>query len=112
MRRWAAIAVLACSWALVLAPSFSLGQQEPPEEKRKIVSRWVPDYPRLARDMNITGIVKAEAVVASNGTVKSVEVKGGHPLLVRAAQDAISRWKWEAAAHETREPIVINFNPR
>jgi hypothetical protein len=33
--------------------------------------------------------VKAEAVVKPNGVVKAVDVKGGHPVLVRAAQEAI-----------------------
>ena len=57
-----------------------------------------PQYPEMARTMNLRGNVKAEAVVEPNGVVKSVEVKGGHPVLVRAAQDAIYKWKW-APAH-------------
>lgn len=79
---------------------------------RKIVSRVTPQYPQMARTMNLAGNVKAEAVVEPNGAVKSVEVKGGHPLLVRAAQDAIYKWRWVPAAHETREPIEVKFEPR
>jgi hypothetical protein len=44
--------------------------------------------------------------------VKSVEVKGGHPVLVRAAQDAIYKWKWAPASHETREAIEVKFDPQ
>ncbi len=62
--------------------------------------------------MNLRGNVKAEAVVEPNGVVKSVEVKGGHPVLVRAAQDAIYKWKWAPATRETREPIEVRFDPR
>jgi hypothetical protein len=61
--------------------------------------------------MNIRGSVKAEALVKPNGVVKSVDVKGGHPVLVRA-QEAIYRWKWEPSAHETREPIEVKFDPQ
>jgi len=50
--------------------------------------------------------------VQPNGVVKSVEVKGGHPVLVRAAQDAIYKWKWAPATHETREPIEVRFDPQ
>jgi outer membrane biosynthesis protein TonB len=42
--------------------------------------------------------------------VKSVEVKGGHPLLAPAAQEAIRNWKFEPAPHETRETIEVKFN--
>ena len=56
--------------------------------------------------------MKAEALVEPNGVVKSVEVKGGHPVLVRAAQDAIYKWKWAPASHETREPIEVKFDPQ
>jgi len=31
---------------------------------------------------------------------------------VRAAQDAIYKWKWAPASHETREPIEVKFDPQ
>ena len=96
---------------LLLVPT-SLAQQEQSESSRKILNRVTPQYPEMARTMNLRGNVKAEAVVEPNGVVKSVEVKGGHPVLVRAAQDAIYKWKWAPAARETREPIEVRFDPR
>ncbi len=89
-----------------------MAQQEQVEGARKIVNRVMPQYPEMARTMNLRGSVKAEALVKPNGVVKSVDVKGGHPVLVRAAQDAIYRWKWEPSAHETREPIEVRFDPQ
>ena len=90
-------------------PSFA---QEQPESTRKIVTRVLPQYPEMARTLNLRGSVKAEAVVRPNGMVKSVDVRGGHPVLVRAAQDAIYRWKWEPTSHETRELIEVRFDPK
>ena len=90
----------------------SLAQQEQADGARKIVSRVMPRYPEMARTMNIRGSVKAEALVKPNGVVKAVDVKGGHPVLVRAAQEAIYRWKWEPSARETREPIEFKFDPQ
>jgi len=78
---------------------------------RKVITRVTPQYPGMARSMSIRGSVKLEAVVAPNGTVKSVEVKGGHPLLAQAAQNAIHEWKFEPAPRETREAIEIKFTP-
>jgi TonB family protein len=61
--------------------------------------------------MGIQGNVRAVALVSPNGTVKSVEVKGGHPLLAEAAQKALRQWKFENTPHETYEIIEIRFAP-
>ena len=105
-------AVLALCSILTFTSTFSIAQQEQSETKRKVVSRVVPAYPDLARRMNVRGIVKLEAVVATNGNVKSLQIRGGHPLLTEAAQTAILKWRWEPASHETREPVEVRFDPR
>jgi TonB family protein len=113
MWRLGKVALLILSGSFVLAPLPSAAQeQDQPESTRKVVNRVVPVYPDLARTMGLKGIVKVEAVVTANGVVKSVEAKGGHPVLVQAAQNAVRKWKWVPAAHETREPIEIRFNPQ
>jgi outer membrane biosynthesis protein TonB len=66
----------------------------------------------MARSIQLKGIVKAEALVEPSGVVKSVEVKGGNPVLGRAAQSAIYKWKWAPAAHQTCEPIEVKFDPQ
>lgn len=98
------VGVLVCA-----APAFAQQEQT---EGRKIVNRVTPQYPEMARTINLSGIVKAEALVGANGVVKSIEVKGGNAVLVRAAQNAIYKWKWAPAAHETRESIEVKFDPR
>jgi TonB family protein len=86
--------------------------QESTEGARKVLRKVPPKYPPIARKMKITGIVRIEAVVAPNGVVKGVSIKGGHPLLAQAAQDTIRDWKWEASAHESHELIEVKFeNP-
>src|SRR5690242_14723341 len=104
MWRRLAVAVLAFCCSGILLPHPGFAQQEQTETKRKVVNRVVPVYPQMARTMNLKGVVRVDALVAPNGTVKSLEVRGGHPALVQAAQSAILKWKWEPAAHETKEP--------
>src|ERR1700730_1428148 len=65
----------------------TFGQQEQTEGGRTIVSRFMPHFPEIPGRMHLSGSVKAEAVVQPNGVVKSVNVTGGHPVLVRAAQE-------------------------
>lgn len=85
--------------------------QDPASAARKIVTRNSPQYPQLARTMNVAGTVKLEAMVASNGSVKSIDVKGGNPLLVQSAESSVRGWKWEKLDHETTEFIEIHFTP-
>jgi|SRR5579872_2305577 TonB family protein len=79
---------------------------------RKVLLKTAPVYPTLARSMNIHGVVKLEVHVAPNGTVKSVDVKGGHPLLTQSAVTAVGHWKFEAAPKETKEEVEITFEPQ
>ena len=86
-------------------------QQGSPEASRRVINRIVPTYPELARTMKVRGIVRLEAAVAPNGTVKSVRVIGGHPLLVQSAERAVQKWKWERVQSESNEAIELRFNP-
>jgi len=102
--------VLLLAAVLAFVPTHSWAQQSP-EGARKVLVKTPPAYPTLGRSMHIRGVVRVEAQVAPNGTVKAVQVKGGHPILVQAAVTAVGHWKFEPAPHETTEPIEIKFDP-
>jgi len=85
--------------------------QEASDSARKVVNKVVPQYPSLARSMNLQGIVRADVLVAPDGKVKLIEVKGGHPVLVDAAEHALRDWKWAPAPRETHESVELRFNP-
>ena len=110
MRRLIAIAILAVCWTSLLGPISSLAQDEQ-GDGRKVTTKVAPAYPQLARDMGIRGSVRVEVLVAPNGAVKSLEVKGGHPMLAQAAADAVRKWKWVPATHDTKEPVIVKFEP-
>ena len=86
--------------------------QESTDTGRKVVQRTPAAYPTLAQSMNIRGVVKLEVHVAPNGIVKSVDVKGGHPILTQSAVSAVGHWKFEPASHETKELVEIKFDPQ
>jgi TonB family protein len=92
-----------------LASCLAIAQET--EGSRQVVTRVTPQYPRLARGMKLQGNVKVEAVVAPDGSPKTVAIKGGHPLLAQAAHDAVQKWKWAPAPRETHELIEVKFNP-
>jgi TonB family protein len=86
------------------------GQQTTTENGRKVVRKMTPSYPEIARKMNLGGVVKVVAVVAPDGDVKSVEPRGGSPILLKAAEDAVAKWKF-ASGGESRETIEVRFAP-
>lgn len=76
---------------------------------RKVLSRVTPVCPELARKMHIQGIVKLEAIVKPNGSVRTTRVLGGNPVLVEAATEAVTKWKFEPAPDETTEVVQMTF---
>lgn len=91
--------------------SLSSSQAQDSAGKRRLVSRVVPAYPALARGMALAGTVRVEALVLPDGSVKTVNIKGGHPVLAQAAAVAVSKWRWEPAPRESREPVELKFDP-
>jgi TonB family protein len=109
MKNRTAIALFAFLSLLIFAPNQAPAQDS--SDGRKIVSKVMPQYPVLARSMRIEGTVRADVLVAASGKVTSIQVKGGHPVLVQAAQDALHQWKWEPAAHESHVNVELKFTP-
>jgi TonB family protein len=109
MRHWTAITLAVCCAAEMLLGPAAVAQQS--EGPRRIISKIDPRYPDLARPMRLEGAVKLSVVVGPNGSVKSIEGVGGNPLLLKAAQDAINRWRWAPAPQETTERIELRFHP-
>ena len=60
--------------------------------------------------MKLGGTVRVIAVVAADGNVKSVEPVGGSPVLIKAAEDAVAKWRFAPGA-ESRESVELHFNP-
>jgi periplasmic protein TonB len=112
LMRWFAAGALLLAATLTLAPLRPCLAQDAAEGSRKVLNRVEPQYPATALRLNIQGSVKVEVVIASNGTVKSMEIRGGHPLLAQAAQNAIRQWRWEPYPHETTQSIEIKFRPQ
>ena len=94
----------------LFAPAGKAQDQVSSDSTRRIVRKIVPDYPELARRMHLSGTVKAVVTVAPDGTVRSVQAVGGSPVLIKAAEDALNKWKFAAAAAETKELIELHFN--
>jgi TonB family protein len=103
--------VVTCALSYSLAPAvWAQNQQPSPETRRRVVHKVAPQYPEAAKKMGLGGTVKIVVVVGSDGAVKKVEPVGGSPILVQAAETAISQWKYAPGA-ESQESVELHFTP-
>jgi protein TonB len=104
------------SQGLRLAPPPPQSDAEAPPRKPKLVppnvqqalliTRVEPVYPVLAKQIRLEGTVVIRAIIAENGAVESAEILSGHPLLARAARDAILEWRYRPTLLRG-EPIEV-----
>jgi TonB family protein len=88
---------------------FSLPSEAQDEVTRKTKKESKPEYPTLARTMHITGVARIEVTINPDGKVKNTRVIGGHPLLVRAAEQAAKLWEFEAGSKPTTQVLEFKF---
>jgi len=86
---------------------------DPPQQKTRIseahisaallVQRIEPAYPPLAKQLRRSGRVELHAIIATDGTIQSLEVVSGDPLFLDSALDAVKRWRYR--------PTLLNGQP-
>jgi TonB family protein len=68
-----------------------------------LVHRVEPVYPTLAKQLGRAGKVELRAVIATDGTIQSLQVVSGDPLFYQSALDAVRQWRYR--------PTVLNGEP-
>jgi len=68
-----------------------------------LIRRVQPVYPFAAKTARVQGTVVLAAVISKAGTIEGLQVLSGHPLLVGAAVDAVSQWRYR--------PYILNGEP-
>ena len=94
--------------ALAKFPAFSQTSQGQ-SSARKLKVSVPPEYPELARKMNIQGVARVLLTVTSDGRVVGVKELGGNPVLVAALVQAVRKWKYESADRESEIEVRFEF---
>jgi periplasmic protein TonB len=68
-----------------------------------LICKVQPVYPPLARTAHVQGSVLVYALINKAGTMENVHAISGHPMLVPAAIDAVSQWRYR--------PYILNSEP-
>jgi TonB family protein len=71
--------------------------------EQNLVKRVAPVYPPLAKQTRIQGKVRVQVVISKAGSVESVKVVSGHPLLVHAAIDSVRQRQYK--------PFLVDGQP-
>jgi periplasmic protein TonB len=68
-----------------------------------LIYRVDPLYPQIARAMHLSGTVRLRAIISTDGSIQSLEVLSGSPILARAAVAAVRQWRYR--------PTLLNDRP-
>lgn len=68
-----------------------------------LTSQVAPVYPPLAKAAHVEGTVQFQATVGTDGSIKSLQVLSGPPLLIQAAMEAAKQWVYK--------PTLLNGSP-
>ena len=65
-----------------------------------LIRRVEPAYPPLAIQIHREGRVELRAIIAADGTIRSLEIVSGDPIFYQSALDAVRQWRYK--------PTILN----
>lgn len=73
-----------------------------------------PVYPHIAQVAGISGSVKLHAIIGKDGSIQSLSLISGQPILAAAALEAVQKWRYRpyvlnGVAVEVETFITVNF---
>ena len=84
-------------------------------DQPRLLKRVAPKYPPLASQARLQGSVWLTLSIDRDGRVKGSQVVSGHPLLIGAAREAVSQWRFEPVFDdsgqrtETTTDVQVSF---
>jgi protein TonB len=90
-----------------------------PIVQAQLLSRIEPQYPIIAIQTKTEGTVRLHAIISRDGRITSLDVLSGHPLLVKAALEAVRQWRYrptmlngEPVEVETSITVIFRLRPQ
>lgn len=77
--------------------------------ERMLLRRIEPEYPRELHERGIAGTVRLSLTISAKGSVQSVRVLGGNPILAEAAVQAVEQWVYSPAGETSTLEVSIPF---
>lgn len=78
----------------------------------RLLKRVAPKYPPLASQARLQGSVWLTLSIGRDGRVEGSQVVSGHPLLIGAAREAVSQWRFEPVFDDSGQRIETTTDVR
>jgi protein TonB len=80
-----------------------------------LVKSVAPEYPEVARNSHVSGLVVLQATIGKDGKLANLKVVSGPALLQQAAMDSVKQWVYRpymlnGAPVEVETTINVVFN--
>lgn len=110
-RLWGRLNLVLLTSALFLFVSNqrALGQSTNADPQRKVKVAAKPEYSALAKRLNLSGLVRVEVLIGTDGKVKRAHVLGGHPVLALEAEKAAIMTEFEPGPKESTQVLEFHF---
>jgi TonB family protein len=79
------------------------------KSERRLVTRVEPEYPETLRKLHIGGVVRLQVTISPQGSVESVFVLGGNPILGESAVNAVKQWVYAPSGGRSTMEVSIPF---
>ena len=86
----------------ILPPRLELPKRVPVSwlSEALLINKVIPEYPQ---HIVVQGDVKLHAIISRDGSIQSLSLISGHPLLAQAAIKAVEQWRYR--------PYILNGDP-
>jgi protein TonB len=74
-----------------------------------LIHRVQPLYPVVAKTAGISGTVRLRAIIATDGSVRQLEILSGNPVLAQAAVAAVREWRYRPTRLDGNDVEVETF---
>jgi len=78
---------------------------------RALIRHVDPEYPETLQRLGIGGTVRLKVIISPGGTVESVALLGGNPVLAEAATAAVKKWIYSGSRERTTLEVSVPFSP-
>ncbi len=94
------------------APGQRAENENADKNPRKLIYKVEPQYPAELKRAYIGGMVRLDVMISPRGTVQTVSIAGGNPVLAECAAKAVKQWKYAPADAQTSVRLNVRFDPR
>jgi TonB family protein len=101
------VRMLVC-FALVscLLPMALSSQENEPKPLKKVI----PLYPEVLKRMGISGTVRLKVTIATDGSVKEIEARGGSAIFTESVSKAVKQWRYPPSDKQRVADVSVEFS--